>query len=84
MDLERGWRTGRLDLEPLLAGHAAELAPVPSDPARHEFTGGRPLDTAAAAARYPRLSSASAMHNGEFCWIRSKTEFPEEPGSRHS
>jgi hypothetical protein len=58
MDLEQGWRTERLGLEPLLA-----------------------TQRVAAAAG---LSPASAMHNGKFCWTRNKTEFPEQPGSRHS
>jgi RimJ/RimL family protein N-acetyltransferase len=56
MDLDQGWRTGRLDLEPLLATHAAELAPVLDDPALHEFTGGMPLDATALTARYTRLA----------------------------
>jgi RimJ/RimL family protein N-acetyltransferase len=181
MDLDQGWRTGRLDLEPLLAAHAAELAPVLDDSALHEFTGGTPLDAAALAARYTRLSRrrspdgrqqwgnwvirvretgravgtvqatlpaagpaagpaevawvlaregqgrgyakeaarslvarlgqdgwaalahihpghlasqrvaaaaglspTSAVHNGEVCWITSKTEAPERPENRHS
>jgi hypothetical protein len=58
MDLEQGWRTGRLDLEPLLAAQRVAAAAGPSP--------------------------TSAMHNGEFCWIRDKTQFPEQPGSRHS
>ena len=111
MDLEQGWRTERLDLEPLLATHATELAPVLDDPALHEFTGGTALDTPALTARYTRLaadgwtvlahihpghlasqrvaaaaglSPTSAMHNGEFCWIRSETESRKQPGNRHS
>jgi hypothetical protein len=28
IDLDRGWRTERLDLEPLAMAHAAELAPL--------------------------------------------------------
>jgi RimJ/RimL family protein N-acetyltransferase len=56
MDLGEGWRTGRLELEPLLAMHAAELAPVLDDPALHEFTGGTPLDATALTARYTRLA----------------------------
>jgi len=181
MDLDQGWRTERLDLEPLLAAHAAELAPVLDDPALHEFTGGTPLDQAALTTRYTRLagrrapdgrqdwgnwvirvretgravgtvqatlpvgqpgvgpaevawvlapeaqgrgyakeaasslvarlaadgwtvlahihpghiasqrvaaaaglSPTSAMHDGEFCWIRDKTQYPEESGGRHS
>jgi hypothetical protein len=54
MDLGQGWRTGRLDLEPLLAGHPAGLSPT------------------------------GAVHNGEVCWITSKTESPERPENRHS
>jgi hypothetical protein len=111
MDLDQGWRTERLDLEPLLAGHAAELAPVLDDPALHEFTGGVPLDLAALTTRYTRLAAdgwtvlahihpghlasqrvaaaaglvpTSAIHNGEVCWIRGKTESPNRPGNRHS
>lgn len=60
MDLDQGWRTGRLDLEPLLATHAAELTPVLDDPALHEFTGGTPLDAAALTARYTRLAGRRA------------------------
>jgi len=35
---------------------------------------------AAAAGLVP----TSAMRNGEVCWIRDKTQYPEEPGNRHS
>ncbi|MGP7999970.1 MAG: GNAT family N-acetyltransferase [Streptosporangiaceae bacterium] len=56
IDVSQGWRTGRLGLEPLLAAHAAELAPALDDPALHAFTGGAPLDEAALAARYARLA----------------------------
>jgi RimJ/RimL family protein N-acetyltransferase len=42
IDLDQGWRTERLDLEPLTADHAAELAPVLDDIALHEFIGGAP------------------------------------------
>ena len=56
IDLDQGWGTERLDLEPLTADHAAELAPVLDDAALHEFTGGAPLAAAALAARYARLS----------------------------
>jgi RimJ/RimL family protein N-acetyltransferase len=56
-DVDRGWSTERLDLEPVEAHHAAELAPLLDDMALHEFTGGAPLSQAALAARYARLAS---------------------------
>jgi RimJ/RimL family protein N-acetyltransferase len=55
-DLSQGWRTERLDLEPLSVAHAAELGPLLNDIALHEFTGGTPLSTTALAARYARLA----------------------------
>lgn len=55
IDLDRGWRTERLDLEPLAVAHAAELAPLLDDPRLHEFTGGEPVNAAVLAARYQRL-----------------------------
>ena len=57
IDLDRGWSTERLDLEPLAVAHAAELAPLLDDPCLHEFTGGVPLAAAALAARYARLAT---------------------------
>jgi RimJ/RimL family protein N-acetyltransferase len=57
IDLDRGWGTERLDLEPLTVAHAAELAPLLDDLALHEFTGGTPLDEAALAARYAQLAA---------------------------
>ena len=57
IDLERGWPTERLDLEPLAVAHAAELASLLDDAALHEFTGGTPLSAAALAARYARLAA---------------------------
>jgi RimJ/RimL family protein N-acetyltransferase len=55
IDLDRGWLTDRLDLEPLAVAHAAELAPLLDDPQLHEFTGGTPVSAAALADRYQRL-----------------------------
>src|ERR1700722_17820785 len=57
IDLDRGWSTERLDLEPLAVAHAAELAPLLDDPFLHEFIGGAPLSAAALAARYTRLAA---------------------------
>jgi RimJ/RimL family protein N-acetyltransferase len=55
-DLEQGWQTKRLDLEPLSVAHAAELGPLLDDSALHEFTGGAPLGEADLAARYAQLA----------------------------
>ena len=57
IDLDRGWRTERLSLEPLTVAHATELAPLLDDPSLHEFTGGAPLSAAALTARYARLAA---------------------------
>jgi RimJ/RimL family protein N-acetyltransferase len=57
IDLDQGWRTQRLDLEPLTADHATELAPMLDDAALHEFTGGAPLAAPVLAARYARLAA---------------------------
>ncbi|MGH3224949.1 MAG: GNAT family N-acetyltransferase [Streptosporangiaceae bacterium] len=67
IDLDRGWRTERLDLEPLAVAHAAELAPLLDDPSLHEFTGGAPLSPAALAARYARLA-ARRSPDGDQMW----------------
>ncbi|MFI6465500.1 GNAT family N-acetyltransferase [Streptomyces sp. NPDC050528] len=51
--------TARLDLIPLSAAHAEEMAAVLSSPALHTFTGGAPLTPAALRARYERLVAGS-------------------------
>jgi RimJ/RimL family protein N-acetyltransferase len=56
-DLEQGWQTDRLVLEPLTVAHAAELAPLLNDRALHDFIGGSPLGPAALADRYARLQT---------------------------
>ena len=55
IDLDSGWHTERLDLEPLTVAHATELAPLLDDLRLHEFTGGAPASAAALADRYRRL-----------------------------
>ncbi|MGW2780598.1 GNAT family N-acetyltransferase [Streptomyces populi] len=51
--------TARLDLVPLRAEHAEEMAGVLSDPALHAFTGGAPDTPRALRARYERLVAGS-------------------------
>jgi RimJ/RimL family protein N-acetyltransferase len=67
IDLDRGWPTERLDLEPLAVTHAAELAPLLDDASLHEFTGGEPLSAAALATRYARLA-ARRSPGGDQLW----------------
>ena len=67
IDLDRGWPVERLDLEPLAASHAAELAPLLDDASLHEFTGGAPLPAAALAARFARLA-ARRSPDGDQLW----------------
>ena len=67
IDLDRGWRTERLSLEPLTAAHADELAPLLDDPSLHEFTGGAPLSGAALTDRYARLA-ARRSPGGDQLW----------------
>ncbi|WP_405948189.1 GNAT family N-acetyltransferase [Streptomyces prunicolor] len=51
--------TARLDLVPLSAAHAEEMATVLSSPALHTFTGGEPLSPDALGTRYERLVAGS-------------------------
>jgi RimJ/RimL family protein N-acetyltransferase len=67
IDLDRGWSTERLDLEPLTVAHAAELAPLLDDPSLHEFTGGAPLSAAALTDRFGRLA-ARRSPEGDQMW----------------
>lgn len=52
-------RSARLDLLPLRAGHADEMARVLADPALHAFTGGRPDTAGELRARYTRVLAGS-------------------------
>lgn len=52
-------RTRRLDLLPLRAEHAGEMAGVLGDPGLHAFIGSRPLPEPELRARYARLAAGS-------------------------
>jgi RimJ/RimL family protein N-acetyltransferase len=67
VDLQAGWQTERLDLEPLIAEHAVELAPALDDLSLHRFTGGEPLSASALADRYQRLATRRSP-DGEQLW----------------
>ncbi|NBM15915.1 GNAT family N-acetyltransferase [Streptomyces sp. GC420] len=51
--------TERLDLLPLLVGHAEEMAAVLADPALHTFTGGTPDTPQVLRSRYQRMIAGS-------------------------
>jgi RimJ/RimL family protein N-acetyltransferase len=62
--------TARLDLLPLRAEHAGEMAAVLADPALHEFTGGAPASPEALRARYERLVAGSPDRAVSWCnWV---------------
>ncbi len=62
--------TGRLDLLPLAAEHATEMAGVLSDPALYTFTGGAPPGPAALRARYERWAAGSPDPAVSWCnWV---------------
>jgi RimJ/RimL family protein N-acetyltransferase len=65
IDPEVGWRTDRLDLEPLVVKHSAELAAALDDPALHDFTGGSPLTTEAMAQRNSKLETRRSPDGSE-------------------
>ena len=67
IDLDEGWQTERLDLEPLTPEHARELAPVLNDEDLHLFTGGVPLSVSALTERYGLLT-ARRSPDGRHLW----------------
>jgi RimJ/RimL family protein N-acetyltransferase len=67
IDLNAGWRTERLDFEPLVPAHAAELAPALDDASLHRFIGGAPMSARALAQRYARLA-ARRSPDGDQLW----------------
>ena len=67
IDLDEGWRTERLDLEPLTPEHAAELAPALDDLDLHRFTGGVPLSIRDLTERYGLLTDRQSP-DGLYLW----------------
>ncbi len=67
IDPDAGWRTDRLDLEPLTVAHSSELAAALEDPSLHEFTGGSPLTAAAMAQRNAILQTRRSA-DGSQVW----------------
>ncbi|MFE4700481.1 GNAT family N-acetyltransferase [Streptomyces sp. NPDC056738] len=67
--------TARLDLLPLRAEHAEEMAGVLSDPALHTFIGGEPHTPRALRARYERLVAGSPDPAVLWCnWVLRERE----------
>jgi RimJ/RimL family protein N-acetyltransferase len=67
IDLNAGWQTERLDLEPLQPGHAAELEPALNDASLHRFIGGTPVGVRELTARYERLAGRRSP-DGDQLW----------------
>jgi len=67
IDLNAGWQTERLDLEPLEPADAAELGPALNEASLHRFIGGAPLGARELAARYERLA-ARRSPDGDQLW----------------
>jgi len=67
IDLNAGWQTERLDLEPLEPADAAELGPALNEASLHRFIGGAPLGARELAKRYERLA-ARRSPDGDQLW----------------
>ncbi len=62
--------TDRLELLPLRAEHADEMAGVLADPGLYTFTGGSPPTAAALRPRYERMIAGSADPDVSWCnWV---------------
>jgi RimJ/RimL family protein N-acetyltransferase len=62
--------TARLDLVPLSAAHAEEMAAVLSSPSLHTFIGGEPLTPDALRTRYERLVAGYSVPSVTWCnWV---------------
>src|SRR5580704_18261143 len=62
--------TARVELLPLSAEYADEMAGVLADPGLYTFTGGSPPTAAALRARYERMIAGSADPDVSWCnWV---------------
>lgn len=63
-------RTARLELLPLRAEHADEMAEVLSDPQLHSFIGGEPANADALRSRYERMLAGPDEEAVSWCnWV---------------
>ncbi|MFF9811994.1 GNAT family N-acetyltransferase [Streptomyces sp. NPDC014006] len=73
-------RTDRLDVVPLRAEHAPEMAEVLADPALHTFIGGSPATPQALRTRYEHLVAGSPDPTVTWCnWVlRLREHHPQD------
>jgi RimJ/RimL family protein N-acetyltransferase len=76
-------RAAELELIPLTAADAAELAPLLDDPALHRFIGGEPLAPEQLEARYRRLEAGAPPETGEewLNWVIRRREDGQAVGT---
>jgi RimJ/RimL family protein N-acetyltransferase len=65
MEVDVGWQTARLAVEPIEAATADEVFPLLDDTALHRFTGDAPLGRDELRARYARLASRRSPDGAE-------------------
>ena len=83
IDPEVGWRTERLEVEPLTVAHSPELAEALDDPSLHEFIGGSPLSPTAMAQRNARLATRRSDDSSQVWanWVLRVRETGEAIGT---
>lgn len=81
IDLDAGWQTERLGLEPLTSAHAAELALALDDEDLHRFTGGVPLSLDALTQRCGLLTARRSPDDRQL-WSVAAFIHPEHVASQ--
>jgi RimJ/RimL family protein N-acetyltransferase len=76
-------RAGEIELVPLTAADAAELAPLLDDLALHRYIGGQPLSPAELEERYRRLEAGAPADSGEqwLNWVIRRREDGQAVGT---